>query len=241
MANFFADKDAFLQDPIVLEGEEANHIIKVLRMNEGDNLTVFDGEGNCADGTIEKIDGKVVYVNAQNRYKSETEPQLKITLFQGIPKNPKMDLIIQKATELGVTRIVPVNTKRIVAKIDKENKLERLRRIAFEAAKQCGRAYIPKVDYPVSFEKALEEMALHDAAIIPYECEKDGKIGDAIKKGIGTLAIMIGPEGGFEEEEVKKAEGIGAKRVTLGKRILRTETAGLIASALCLYIAGDME
>lgn len=241
MANFFVDKNAFNSDPIVIEGEEANHIIKVLRMNEGEKLTVFDGEGNCADGVIAKIESKSVFVDAERRYKSEAEPGLKITLFQGIPKNPKMDLIIQKATELGVTRIVPVNTKRIVAKIDKDSKMERLRRIAFEAAKQCGRAYIPKVEDPVKFEAALEMMAECDAAIIPYECEKDGKIGDAVPKGIESIGIMIGPEGGFEEGEVAAAEKTGAKRVTLGKRILRTETAGLIASALCLYIAGDME
>lgn len=240
MANFFVDKEAFLCDPIVIEGEEANHITKVLRMKEGEELTVFDGSGNCADGVIDKIDGKTVFVNAVKRYASETEPKLQITLFQGVPKNPKMDLIIQKATELGVVKIVPVNTKRIVAKLDKENKLDRLRRIAFEAAKQCGRAYIPKVESPVSFDTAIEMMKECDAAIIPYECEKDGKIANAVPQGVKTLGIMIGPEGGFEPYEVEKAEKMGVKRVTLGKRILRTETAGLIASAICLYIAGDM-
>ncbi len=241
MANFFVGKDEFLLDPVEISGDEANHMIKVLRMKEGESLTLFDGNGNCADGTIEKIDGKTVSVKVDRRYPSETEPDLKITLFQGIPKNPKMDLIIQKATELGVVRIVPVNTKRIVAKIDKDAKIERLQRIAFEAAKQCGRAYVPHVDAPVSFEKALDMMKQCDAAIIPYECEKDGKLAQALPKGIKSVGIMIGPEGGFEPYEVELAEKAGAKRVTLGKRILRTETAGLIASALCLYIAGDME
>lgn len=240
MANFFVDKDAFCSDPIVIEGDEANHIIKVLRMKKGDSLTVFDGDGNCADGKIDSVDGKTVTVNVEKRYPSETEPQIKITLFQGIPKNPKMDLIIQKATELGVVEIVPVNTKRIVAKIDKEAKVERLQRIAFEAAKQCGRAYIPKVSYPISFEEAVKRMQAMDGAIIPYECEKDGKIGDSVNCSMKSLGILIGPEGGFEEKEVKRAEEAGIKRVTLGKRILRTETAGLIAAALCLYIAGDM-
>lgn len=240
MANFFVDKEAFLQDPIVIEGEEANHIIKVLRMHEGENLTIFDGEGNCADGVIEKIENKTVFVKALERYPSHTEPELKITLFQGIPKNPKMDLIIQKATELGVTRIVPVNTKRIVAKIEKEAKIERLQKIAFEASKQCGRAYVPNVSNPISFDEAVEQMKKFDAAIIPYECEKDGKMGDVLPKGIKNLAIIIGPEGGFEESEVKKAAEAGVKPVTLGKRILRTETAGLIASAIALYISGDI-
>lgn len=241
MANFFVDKEAFCADPIIIEGEEANHIIRVLRMKEGEELTVFDGEGSCCDGVIEKIQDKTVFVKANERYKSKTEPELKITLFQGIPKNPKMDLIIQKATELGVTKIVPVNTKRIVAKIDKENKMDRLRRIAFEAAKQCGRAYIPKVESPVSFDKALEMATKLDGAVIPYECEKDGKISNHVSSGMTTLGIIIGPEGGFEESEIEKAINMGVKPVTLGKRILRTETAGLIAAALCLYIAGDME
>lgn len=241
MANFFIEKDKFLYDVVEITGDEANHMIKVLRMKEGESLTLFDGDGNCADGIIEKIDGKTVSVKIAERYPSETEPNLKVTLFQGVPKNPKMDLIIQKATELGVVRIVPVNTKRIVAKIDKDAKIERLQRIAFEAAKQCGRAYVPQVDAPVSFEKALEMMSECDAAIIPYECEKDGKLDSALPEGIKSVGIMIGPEGGFDPIEVEMAEKSGAKRVTLGKRILRTETAGLIASALCLYIAGDME
>ena len=105
MANFFVDKDAFLQDPIVIEGEEANHITKVLRMSVGDELCVFDTEGSCADGIIESVEGKKVFVNVTKRYKSETEPKLKITLFQGIPKNPKMDLIIQNIKILNQLKL----------------------------------------------------------------------------------------------------------------------------------------
>lgn len=241
MANFFVDRDGFWCDPVEIYGEEANHIIKVLRMKVGEKLTLFDGDGNCVDGEIEKIENKMVFVKVINRYASETEPELKITLFQGIPKNPKMDMIVQKATELGVWKIVPVNTKRIVAKIDKAEKIGRLNRIAFEAAKQCGRAYVPVVSDPVSFDEALDMIDCMDGAIIPYECEKDGKMSDHVSSGMKTLAIFIGPEGGFEQSEVEKAINKGVKPVTLGKRILRTETAGLIASALALYIAGDME
>lgn len=241
MANFFVDREAFLLDPIVIEGDEANHIIKVLRMKEGESLTLFDGDGNCVDGEIEKIENKMVFVKVIDRYASKTEPELKITLFQAIPKNPKMDLIIQKATELGVTKIVPVNTKRIVAKIEKEAKIERLQKIAYEAAKQCGRAYVPIVSSPVSFDEALKMASAMDSGIIPYECEKDGKMSNYVSESTKSLAIFIGPEGGFEEAEVEKAISNGVKPVTLGKRILRTETAGLIASAVALYIAGDME
>ena len=241
MANFFVDKDAFANDPIVIAGEEANHIIKVLRMGIGESITVFDGDGNCADAVIEFVDQKTVFAKVLKRYPSESEPELKITLFQGIPKNPKMDLIIQKATELGVTKIVPVNTKRIVAKIDKDAKIERFRRIAFEAAKQCGRAYIPKVENPISFKEAVAMMDEYDRAIIPYECEKEGKLACALDTDVSSLAIFIGPEGGFDKSEIEMAVNAKVKPVTLGKRILRTETAGLIASALCLYIKGDMD
>ncbi len=241
MANFFVDEEAFLKDPIEIDGEEANHIVKVLRMKTGEKLTVFDGKGMCADCVIEKIEAKTVVVKAEKRYESLTEPKLKITLFQAVPKNPKTDLIIQKATELGVTEIVLVNTKRIVAKIDKESKMERMRRIAFEAAKQCGRAYIPKVIGPISFDEAVSIAKEKDVAIIPYECEKQGKISDYVNSAVSSLAIFIGPEGGFEESEIEKAVSCNVKPVTLGKRILRTETAGLIASAISLFAAGDME
>lgn len=240
MPNFFADKESFERDPIILEGEEANHAIKVLRIKPGEEITVFDSEGHCADAVIEETEQRRVFAKVLRRYDSESEPKLKITLFQGIPKRAKMDLIIQKAVEIGVCRIVPVATKRAVAKIEKDAKIERYNRIAFEAAKQCGRAFVPKVEEAVSFEEALKMADSCGAVIIPYECEREGRLEDAVSEGTESLAIFIGPEGGFEESEVKEAEKHGAKRVTLGKRILRTETAGLVTASLCLYLAGDM-
>ena len=240
MANFFVDKSEIEKDIALITGDEASHIIKTLRMGVGDSLTLFDGEGGCADAVIESVSQKEVLAKIIERYSSETEPRLKITLFQGIPKNPKMDLIVQKATEIGVCEIVPVKTKRVIVKGDKDSKTERLRRIAFEAAKQCGRAFVPHVADPLSFEDALKKAKECDRIIIPYECEKEGKLLGSLFENVNSVAIFIGPEGGFEESEVEKALSYGAKKVTLGKRILRTETAGLITAALCLYIAGDM-
>ncbi len=240
MPNFFADKESFEKDTIVLEGEEANHAVKALRIKRGEEITVFDAEGHCADAVVEAAEQRRVFAKVLRRYDSETEPKLKITLFQGIPKNPKMDLIIQKAVEVGVSRIVPVATKRAVAKIEKDAKTERYNRIAFEAAKQCGRAFVPKVEAAAPFEEALKMADSCDAVIIPYECEREGKLDASVLKGAESLAIFIGPEGGFEESEVNEAEKHGARRVTLGKRILRTETAGLVTASLCLYLAGDM-
>lgn len=238
MPNFFVDGESFLHDTVKITGEEANHAIKVLRIKKGDRLTLFDGAGNCAEAVAESIGGRELFARVLCRFASLTEPGLKITLFQGIPKNPKMDLIIQKAVEIGVCRIVPVRTHRSVAKIDGDKKAERYNRIAFEAAKQCGRALVPEVSAPVSFEEALEEARGCGRILIPYECERLAKIGKL--DNCGSLAIFIGPEGGFEEAEVKRAEECGARRVTLGKRILRTETAGLVCAAICLHIAGEM-
>jgi 16S rRNA (uracil1498-N3)-methyltransferase len=241
MPNFFVDKESFEKDPIIITGEEANHALKVLRLTVGEEITIFDGEGQCAEAIIESTAQKEVTASVKRRFYSESEPKLKITLFQGIPKGTKLDMIIQKAVEIGVCKIVPVAAKRSVAKIEKDSKMERYRRIAFEAAKQCGRALVPKVENPMSFEEAVRASDDCDVKIIPYECEKDSKIDLSMMEGAKTLAVFIGPEGGFEESEVKIAEEHGAKRVTLGKRILRTETAGLVSAAICLYAAGDME
>lgn len=240
MANFFVEKGALINERVNITGSEAAHMIKTLRMREGDSLTLFDGDGNCAEAELESVSQKEAYARILRRYRSDTEPKLKITLFQAIPKNPKMDFIVQKAVEIGVCEIVPVRTKRIVAKMDKDSKTERLRKIALEAAKQCGRAFLPKVHEPMDFKAALEMAQRCEKIIIPYESEKEGSIKDALDGGVSSCAIFIGPEGGFEESEVAEALSFGAKKITLGKRILRTETAGLIASALCLYTAGDM-
>ncbi len=240
MANFFVDKESFKNDNIKITGEEAAHMTRVLRMGSGDAVTLFDGCGNVAEAVIEEAKKDGVTVRVLSRKKSETEPRLKITLFQGIPKNPKMEFIIQKATEIGVCRIVPVMTKRSVAKIEKDAKIERLRKIAFEAAKQCGRSFVPEVSEPMGFEEAIEEAKLLDAAVIPYECAREGSLEETVNGEISSLGIFIGPEGGFEESEAEKAANAGARQVTLGKRILRTETAGLVTAAVCLYLSGDM-
>jgi len=240
MANFFVAGDEFKNDIIKITGEEKDHMIKVLRMGVGDSLTLFDGVGNCAEAVISEIQKAYALASVTGRGVAETEPKLKITVFQGIPKAAKLDYIVQKATEIGVVRVVPVETARCVAKIDKKAKIERLSKIALEAAKQCGRAVVPEVSEPMSFKDALAEAKKCDSIVIPYECEKESRLSAATLKGANTLAIFIGPEGGFEESEVAEAEAVGATRVTLGKRILRTETAGLVAAAICLYLNSDI-
>lgn len=242
MANFLIDKSAIDTGSAHISGEEAKHIARVLRMNKGDSLVLCDGEGMFYEGVISNVSDKIVNIDIQSSYPAPTEPKLKITLFQGIPKNPKLEFIVQKATEIGAVKIVPMNTSRIVSKLEKESKIDRLQKIACEAAKQSKRGVVPSVCAPVSFEKAVEMASKYDLAIIPYEEEREVSLKKAFEKqNVTSLAIMIGPEGGFEQGEVQLALSKGIMSVTLGKRILRTETAGLavMAAAMCCY--GEME
>ncbi len=183
---------------------------------------------------------------------STAEPVIEATLFQGVPKGDKMDLIIQKSVELGITTIVPVLMARSVVKIENEKdgrkKQERWQRIAHEAAKQSGRGVVPRVLMPISFREALELAEPFDLKLIPYEKEEAVSIKAALKQGEGhreferkSVGIMVGPEGGIDLSEVEKAQKKGFRPVTLGKRILRTETAGFVALSCVMYEFDEME
>lgn len=242
MANFYIEKSAITQNVAIISGEEAQHISRVLRMKKGDGVTLCDGEGMFYDAVLESFDEKTVTAQILSSRIAETEPTVKITIFQGVPKNPKLETIVQKATELGVVRIVPVDTVRSVAKLDKMNKVDRLRKIAKEAAKQSKRGIVPEVSAPVSFKEAVKEAAKADLALIPYEEEREVSLKKALRgKTPETVSVMIGPEGGFEKEEIDLALRNGITSVTLGKRILRTETAPLAVASAVLYELGEME
>lgn len=242
MANFYIEKSAITQNVAIISGEEAQHISRVLRMKKGDGVTLCDGEGMFYDAVLESFDEKTVTAQILSSRIAETEPTVKITIFQGVPKNPKLETIVQKATELGVVRIVPVDTVRSVAKLDKMNKVDRLRKIAKEAAKQSKRGIVPEVSAPVSFKEAVKEAAKADLALIPYEEEREVSLKKALRgKTPETVSVMIGPEGGFEKEEIDLALENGITSVTLGKRILRTETAPLAVASAVLYELGEME
>lgn len=242
MANFYIEKSAITQNVAIISGEEAQHISRVLRMKKGDGVTLCDGEGMFYDAVLESFDEKTVTAQILSSRIAETEPTVKITIFQGVPKNPKLETIVQKATELGVVRIVPVDTVRSVAKLDKMNKVDRLRKIAKEAAKQSKRGIVPEVSAPLSFKEAVKEAAKADLALIPYEEEREVSLKKALRgKTPETVSVMIGPEGGFEKEEIDLALENGITSVTLGKRILRTETAPLAVASAVLYELGEME
>lgn len=242
MANFYITKDMIKDTAVIITGDEAVHISRVLRMKKGDEVTLCDGEGMFYDAVLECFDAKSVTAHITKKYCAPTEPKVRITIYQGVPKNPKLETIVQKATEIGVAGIVPVDSARTVAKIDKPQKLERLRRIAYEAAKQSKRGILPEVGEVLSFEKAVEEAKKADLAIIPYEEEKECSLKKALReKQPETVAILIGPEGGFEKSEVELALKNSISPVTLGTRILRTETSGIIVGGIVLYEYDEMQ
>jgi 16S rRNA (uracil1498-N3)-methyltransferase len=175
-------------------------------------------------------------------YPSETEPSVKVTLYQAMPKSDKMELIIQKAVELGVSAIVPVQTKRCVSRPDAKSmakKLERYNRIALEAAKQCGRGRIPQVLPMLDYSEALTAMKADERAFLFYE-NSTSSFRKELEQKVSSVSIMVGAEGGFEEEEVSKALEQGIASLSLGKRILRCETAPLAALSIIMYETGNM-
>ena len=242
MANFYIEKTDITENIATISGEEAQHISRVLRMKKGDEVTLCDGEGMFYEAVLSDFSDKMVTAEITSSRKAETEPNVQVTVFQGVPKNPKLETIIQKLTEIGAVRLVPVDTKRAVAKLDKENKVDRLRKIAREAAKQSKRGIVPEVLSPVSFKEAVKMAAEADLALIPYEEEREMSLKKALQgKTPKTVSVMIGPEGGFDSEEIRLAMESGITSVTLGKRILRTETAPIAVCSAILYELGEME
>ena len=242
MHRFFAEPGNIGEKEIVITGADVNHIRNVLRMRTDEEVLIADGQG--AEYRCKLIELSENEVRAQILWKLDGNAELAsaITLFQGLPKSDKMDLIVQKCVELGVDRIVPVSTKRAVVKLDAKKEQTRLKRwntISESAAKQSGRGVIPEVSGVMSFGKALEEAKKLDVLLIPYERAENmaetRRVMGSIQPG-QSVGIFIGPEGGFEESEVEEAVAAGAKAITLGKRILRTETAGLAVMAMPSYL-----
>jgi len=242
MHHFFVDPSRIGEKEILIEGPDVNHMKNVLRMGEGEEVQVSDGESakiyNCR---IQAFEEERVYLEILEIFAEGTELPSKIFLFQGLPKADKMELIIQKAVELGVYEIIPVATKRAVVKLDDKKasaKIKRWQAISESAAKQSKRMIIPKVKMPMDFREALAYAETMDVRLIPYELaegmEGTRKQIESIRPG-QSAAVFIGPEGGFEEAEIELAREKGCFPVTLGKRILRTETAGLTVLSILMY------
>lgn len=228
----------------IIEGEDVKHISKVLRCRIGEELEICDNDNNEYICEITNIDKSQVELNIVEVVDIKRESDLKIKVYQGLPKGPKMEMILQKLTEVGVDEIILVQTKRTVVKVDdkkEDKKIERWERIIYEAAKQSKRGKIPKLRGVLSFKEALADMKENDFNIAPYENERTKSIKQAIKGvDIKNIGIFVGPEGGFEDTEIKAIEKIGGQSVSLGPRILRTETASLVASSIVLYELSDL-
>lgn len=239
MSRFFVAP--FDGDVAVLTGQDAHHISRVLRMRVGEELTLCDGAGTDYVCRITMVDNAEVQAQVLYRRPTESEPTTTVTLYQGLPKSEKMDLIVQKCVEIGITRIVPVATARSIVKLNAAEgakKQARWQKIAASAAEQSGRGIIPEVAEPMSFAAALREMEQENTVVF-YEGGGEA-LSALINEETRQVSLVIGPEGGFEAEEIERLHTVGAKVATLGKRILRCETAPLVALSVVMQLTGNM-
>ena len=244
MHRFLMAPGMVVGDCVQFDAAEAHHALRVLRLTEGADIEISDGEGHLFRAHIVRIEGSEVWAALTETLPS-SEPPILLTLYQGLPKFDKLELICQKATELGAMRIVPVRMSRSVVKLsesDTEKKRERMQKICAEAAKQCGRAKLPEVIAPLSWKDALRAMRSEGLMLMPWEEAHDTSMTDVRGEilGASSLGILIGPEGGISPSEAADATCIGARAITLGPRILRTETAAIASIVMAMQLWGDL-
>ena len=241
MHHFFVTPQQISGDKIRIEGGDVNHMKNVLRMKLHEKAEISDGESRTYLCEVEAYEEDAAVLHILEEMEADTEPASKLYLFQGLPKSDKMELIVQKAVELGVYQVIPVAMKRSVVRLDDKKaakKADRWNSIAESAAKQAGRSQIPEVTMPLSYKEALKMAEELDVTLLPYELAGGMKVTREVIRQIKSgqsVGIFIGPEGGFEPEEVDAAVSMGAKVITLGRRILRTETAGLATLAVLMF------
>lgn len=244
MHKFFVEENQVQDGFISILDKDVKHIKDVLRLRVNNNIIVSTNNINY-NCEIDSINKDRILCKIISKSPGISEPKTEVILYQGLSKGSKMDFILQKCTEIGIKDFYPVATYRSIVKINElkkeEGKLQRWNLITEEAAKQCKRDYIPKVKNVLTFDKMIQLLEKEANIIVPYENEDGLTIGNALQFIKGEkIHLIIGPEGGFEEEEIQKLKQIGAKIVTLGNRILRTETAGLVASTIILYELGNL-
>ena len=237
------------QKNFTFSGEDAKYLADVLRMKPGECVCLCDGANIDITAKIKEVSSSLVTADLTHREINRTEPPYKAIMYQALVKGDKMDFVIQKGVELGVSKIVPVSCVRSIAKVaenDMDKKVIRWQKIAHEAARQCGRGAVPKVEAPISFLQAVAEAQSNsDLIFIPWECEKSLPLSSLlddfsskrlkINLEMPCISFFIGPEGGFDPFEIDLAHNAGVKSVTLGRRILRTETAGLAVLSMFIY------
>ena len=240
MYQFFVEEEQVHSDSISITGGDVNHIKNVLRMKNGEKIRVSSKSGQAYFCHISSILDDEVIAAIDTADETGTELDTHIVLYQGLPKGDKMELIIQKAVELGVSEIVPVAMKNCVVKLDEkkaQSKCKRWQAIAESAAKQSKRTVIPQIQMPLSWKQALEEAKELDVVLVPYENERGMEATREIFRSIpegASIGVMIGPEGGFSPEEIAQLDK-DMHRISLGRRILRTETAGMATLSMLIY------
>ena len=245
MPKFFVAENQINNNKITIIGNDVSHIKNVLRQKSGDKITICDTSKEqdylCE---IDKIEEKSIDCNIIEKLENNTESNVKVTIFQGLPKADKMELVIQKSVELGVYDITQLQMKRCVVKLnekDKAKKIQRWQKISEVAAKQCGRNIIPKINNIVNVKEVCNLCNEYDIVLIAYENEKENTLKKELKnlkkldKEEIKVAVIIGPEGGIAPEEIEMFEENGAKIITLGNRILRTETVALSVLSIIMY------
>jgi len=242
MTRFFVDPDEMQDGFLVLTGENAAHA-KVLRLKNGEEVLVCDGQGNECICTVSDVSPGQISLVVNSRQDAKSEAAVKVSVYMAFPKADKLEHVIQKATELGAYEIVAFPSARCVSKPDEKSlkkKLERWQKIAASAAEQSGRGRIPQVRTLESYAQALQEAAKADKAILFYENERATTLRMALEEEtFETISLLTGPEGGLELSEVEKAKDAGLQICTLGKRILRCETAPLCALSAVMYASGE--
>lgn len=240
MPRFFIRADQIEDGIITITGDDAHHISRSLRMATGEKITVCDMQKHIYDCEITSITDTTVFAKIESESLSDTEPTVFISLYQAIPKGDKLETIIQKSIECGACEIIPFSSERCIAKIDKKDapkKAMRHNKIAESASKQSGRGIIPQVKEAVSYSEALSLATKSDLAIMCYEGDGTQSLKSILheNKGVKSISIIIGSEGGFSQKEVEKAKEAGIKIAGLGKRILRCETAPTFALSCIVY------
>lgn len=239
---FFVDGAHAVGDTVPLDTGDARKLIVVLRRRSGDALEICDSTG-CAYAATLVVDGERALATLDTVVERPSESRLEIVLAQGIPKGSKMDFVVEKATELGVARIVPLVTERTIGDAARGGKVERWRRLARAAAQQCGRLRVPEVSEAVGWDAFLSQAGPDDRLLMPWELAERVPLRDrlpAAVAGARRVVVLIGPEGGIGHGEAERATAAGAQALSLGSRILRTETAGLVVVSALLYALGEL-
>jgi len=243
MQRFFVSPEDIRGNEIVLR-KQAHQIRDVLRLKEGEYITLLDNEGWEYEVSLTKVGRNEIKGEVIEKRKAKGQPRVKITLYQAMTAREKFEWVLQKCTEVGVVKFVPVITERSIVRDCKikQNKMERWRQIIQEAAEQSHQGRMPDISPPVTFEKAIEKIDGYGCKLIASPAAESSNLRNCLKGfNCGEAALFVGPEGGFTKDEIKMCVEKGARAFSLGERILRTETAAVVASALILYESGELE